>query len=145
VLTNRLPGLGREQIVLAARALPTNLGLPLEEIDLEFEQMQNLEEEATALRDDTEKEALSGEWIPFDHRETSRYQQDVTIRQMLMDLFNVKDMYLIPRDKRGRLYRGFEKALMDSIQSKLKPLLRKYRKLAEDYQITKASFKITAL
>lgn len=136
---NLFPGLGEEQIVFAQRAPQALFSLPLEEIDLEFEQMQNLEEEAAALRDDAENEALSGEWISFGQRETSLCNQDISLRQILKDLSTTKDLNSITRKVRGLWYRGFEIAMIDAVHRKLKPLLITYRKIVEDYAVAKAS------
>lgn len=107
--------------------------------------MQNLEEEAAALRDDAEGEALKGVWIPFEPKETGRYEQDTSPRQILKNLRNIKDLNSVSPGGRGIWYRGFELALIDAVQHKLKPLWVKYRKLVEEYQMNKVSFGIPAL
>ncbi|CZR63092.1 related to NAM7-nonsense-mediated mRNA decay protein [Phialocephala subalpina] len=131
------------QIMPVPRTPATNLGLPSEEVDLEFEQLQNIQEEL-ALRDDGESDALQGVWIAFGRKFTGQTTHSISPGRAIKKIRNAKDLSRVPEHERGELYRCFEVLVLADIQSKLTACLQRYKKNCEESQVTKgmANYKL---
>ncbi len=131
-----LIGLG-DEVMLVPRAPPANLGLPVEEMDLEIEQLQSLQK-LEALCDDAGAEALPGVWIPFRRKFTGDYTT-ASAAKTTHNLSSISNLNRVPKENRAEWYRGFELMLLAKLQSKLKDCLVKYKKSVEEYQVAKVS------
>lgn len=134
-----LIGLG-DQIMAVPTTQPGNLGLEVEDADLEVEQMQSLQEELAALRDDSESDCLSGEWIHFARQFTGKFAT-ASASKIAHKLKSTKDLSIVPERQRGEWYRGMELITMSIMRAKLKGMLTKYQRAAEEYQVMRVGFR----
>ncbi len=125
-------------------ATPGDLGLPMEEGDIEFEQLQELEQqmvEADGSNDKDKDFGLNGEWVPFRRKHTGRHQGSVdesSVKKLLGSLKS-DNLYHIPVARRGEVYRYFEKQLDEIMMLQLQQSLQKYKQYVEGYSITKVN------
>ncbi|KAH7311881.1 P-loop containing nucleoside triphosphate hydrolase protein [Rhexocercosporidium sp. MPI-PUGE-AT-0058] len=122
--------LTESQLMPIEGAPRVNLGFPLEEGDIEAEQLQALEQEAADAVRLEEKESeigLSGRWVPFGPDSTSKRR-----------LNRCKDLFEIPLGERGQMYRYFENQMNKIMMQKFQEMLIKYQKYVEDSYITKS-------
>lgn len=119
-----------------------NLGFPLEEGDIEAEQLQALEQEAVDASGPDDKESdigLSGRWVPFGRKYTGRHSTFVADSASRRKLSRCKDLFEIPLGERGQMYRYFERQMNKLVMQKFQELLVKYQRHVEDSYITKVS------
>ena len=115
------------------------MGLPLEECDLEYEQLQDVEREEDDLLANKDEDALSGVAIPFGRTMTGRCPpgfDDRKIRKMA----SKKDLHDIPLGMRGPVYRYWEKQLNKIILTKLKIQLSEYKTCTNYLRIAKVRY-----
>ncbi|KAG0650451.1 Helicase required for RNAi-mediated heterochromatin assembly 1, partial [Hyphodiscus hymeniophilus] len=117
-----------------------NHGLPMEESDLEFEQLREFEEENEHSPEDKGLDALSGVMIAFGRTMTSRCPPAAEDRKIKKFLASKKDLYEIPPGMRGQVYRYFEKQLNKMILAKLKEHLKQYKSAVDNIQIAKSKW-----
>lgn len=136
-----MPGLGRDGLVPIPRTPQINLGLPLEEADLEFEQLQELEQELDGVefQEEKEKETLFGRWLPFLRDFTGKASAAINDRRVKKALASNDNLYDIPESWRGSIYRYWEKQINEDCLAKLRPLLADYKRIVEMAKITKVS------
>lgn len=113
-----------------------NMGLPLEESDLEYEQLQEVEQETEGLPADKDIDALRGVIIAFGRTTTGRCLPGHEDRK-IKKLASKKDLHEIPAGMRGPVYRYWEKQLDKSILAKLKEQLRGYKSSTDDLRMVK--------
>lgn len=134
--------LTNNQLMPIAGAPVVNLGLPLEESDIEFEQLLELEmmTEAGGLNEHEEEEAtgLGGLWVPFKRTFTGRHDSVISERKIKKLLLTCKDLYKIPAATRGEVYRYFEQHTDASMLRVLHQKLRKYDAFVADYSVTRS-------
>lgn len=113
--------------------------MPLEEADLEFEQLQELEHEleGAGFQDDRDQEALFGKWLPFVRDYTGRASANFDDRRIRKMLASRDNLYDIPETWRGSIYRYWERELSKDCLANLKPLLAEYQRTVEKTKITK--------
>lgn len=113
--------------------------MPLEEADLEFEQLQELEHEleGAEFQEDRDREALYGKWFPFVRDYTGRASATFDDRRIRKMLASHDNLYDIPETWRGSIYRYWEKQLSKDCLAKLKPILAEYQRVVEKTKITK--------
>ena len=143
-LTCEQPGLNG-QIAPVPHAPSINFGLPLEEADLDFEHLQQLEFEAASddeaeetPRSTDRREVLSGTWVPFHQKFTGKFFGAIIERKMKKYLSN-DDLYLISQSRRGEVYRYFEMLQNERILKSLKAILKEYKSAVELIRSRKAS------
>jgi helicase required for RNAi-mediated heterochromatin assembly 1 len=114
-----------------------NLGLPVEESDLEFEQLQQVELEDEESPVDKETDALKGEWISFRRQWTGRCPSGVEQRKVKKLLASNKNLYDIPMGMRGPVYRFWEKKLNKIMLEKLHDHLKQYKSTVDSIRVVK--------
>ena len=132
-------GVGDGTLVPIPRTPQINLGLPLEEADLEFEQLQELEQEleGTEVKEDKERETLFGVWLPFRRDFTGRASAAIDDRKIKKVLGSNDNLYDIPEAWRGSIYRYWEKQINKDCLAELKPLLVEYKCIIDSAKVTK--------
>ncbi|SLM34912.1 P-loop containing nucleoside triphosphate hydrolase [Lasallia pustulata] len=125
--------LGSNLIVAGRRTQPEDYGVEVEEIDLEFEQLKELEAESKAS-DEDDSDTLKGPRVallePFSGRQT-RIDNSKQVDYFLKK----QDLWSIPGAYRGAIYRSF--------QEKVKSvLLKKFRAEAKIYTTSLQDLKI---
>lgn len=133
-----LLGVGDGALAPIPRTPQINLGLPLEEADLEFEQLQELEQEleGAEVKEDKERETLWGTRLPFLREFTGKASAAIDDRRVKKTLASNDNLYDIPEAWRGSIYRYWEKQVNKSILEKLKPLLEEYKRITDQGKIT---------
>jgi helicase required for RNAi-mediated heterochromatin assembly 1 len=114
-----------------------NLGLPVEESDLEYEQLQQVELEDGESPIDKEADALPGQWIPFRREWTGRCPSGIEDKKVKKLLSSNKNLYDIPMGMRGPVYRFWEKKLNKNMLEKLRVDLREYKSTVDSIRIVK--------
>lgn len=116
-----------------------NLGLPIEEADLEFEQLQELEQELESA--ESHEDNLNGKVLPFLRSFTGRPSAAIDDRKIKRALSSRESLYDIPQSWRGPIYRYWEKQVNRECLVKLRSLLADYKSIVETTRITKVSRK----
>ena len=137
--TDFLKGLGKDQITQIATTPAVNDGFELEEIDLEFEQLQDQELEGPNGPDENDFEILHGDYISFQRALTGKVAASWDDRRIQKLLAKSSNLYDIPVAQRGTVYRYFEKMIDKKIFQEGKQLLHEYEDIIKDLQITKVS------
>ncbi|PVH72387.1 hypothetical protein DL98DRAFT_553156 [Cadophora sp. DSE1049] len=117
-----------------------NLGFPLEDGDIEYEQLQELALETADAGGPDEKDpdfGLDGNWLGFARKFTGRHSTPVVDSTMRRKLSRCKDLFEIPIAERGQMYRYFEKQVNSVMMQKLQEFLPKYQRYVENYSITR--------
>ena len=143
-----LLGVGDGSLVPIPRTPQINLGLPLEEADLEFEQLQELEQEleGAGVKEDKDRETLFGTWLPFRRDFTGKGSSGIDDRKIKKVLGSNNNLYDIPEALRGSIYRYWEKQINKDCLARLKPLLVEYKHIIDSAKVTKVDgFKLTLL
>ena len=117
----------------------------MEETDLEFEQLQKLEQE-TEIDEETgetsrggdDTEALRGTWIPFRQNFTGKYS-GVVVERRILKYLNSQDLYKIPLSHRGEVYRYFEMLQNAKMLKALRSILKEYQETVDSIRSTKVS------
>lgn len=123
-----------------------NLDLPLEEMDVELEQLRDLEESEDRGFDEKEADfALPGVWAPFKRRYTGRHNGPINEPKIEKLLEKHKSLHTIPQSDRGQVYRYFEQKLNTIMLAALEPLFEKYKKYVDEYSVTKVSMVLLSL
>jgi helicase required for RNAi-mediated heterochromatin assembly 1 len=128
--------LGREQLVRNPSGCPPiNMGFEEEDLDPEFEQLQELEVEA-GKKDDDDIDALNGLWIPL--QETFTGRRSTTSTKKIQRLLKAKNnLWDIPISCRGDIYRYFQRKIKEEAVSDFRAHSHKYLNKAEDVKIAK--------
>lgn len=133
-----LLGLGEGQVARLETTPHVNLGLPMEEIDLEFEQLQELELESPNGQADKDIDAMQGVFIEFQRQLTGNANlalDEKRIRKMLRS----QNLYSVPAGNRGSVYRYFERVIDRQMEQQLKVLFQQFQAIVDEYKITKVS------
>lgn len=132
-------GLGEGGLVSMPRTPQINLGLPMEEADLEFEQLQDLEQELEGpeFQEDKERESLFGKWLPFLRELTGKASTAVDDRKIRRLLSSHRNLYDIPEFWRGSIYRYWEKQINKECLAQLKILLAEYKRIINKTKVAK--------
>ena len=136
--TGGLMGLWLENsVILKEKGIYTNNHhLELEEVDLEFEQLQELEAESGG-KDDDSHEMLRGEWVPLVEPFTGRNtkpMRDAMVEGLLRDR---QDLYRIHTMQRGPIYCYLQKKGKEQILKHFRVSAAKYNALVRNVQIAK--------
>ena len=118
--------LGDEIVEAKQRTLPEDFGIEIEEVDLEFEQLKEIEAE-NKLVDEEDHETLRGPRIIFNEPFTGRSSSGVS-KQTILCESRRKDMWQIPSQYRGPVYRSMQEQVKECIQ-------RKFREVAQLYAV----------
>lgn len=156
-LTKHFKGLGTSQIVPIPRTPILNNGLPLEELDLEYEQQldRDLEGDEGGPNDD-DKDVLRGKyhisellslltqiigtWVPYRRSLTGKKSSNWDDRKIQKLLAKSPDLFSIPAGNRGTVYRYFERVINRIMLQKMKTLLREYKATVQTTIIAKVRY-----
>ena len=125
--------LGDELVEAKQRTMPEDFGIEIEEADLEYEQLKELEAESK-LVDDEDAETLRGPRIVFSEPYTGRKAVGVTEETVKMEL-KKKDFWKIPPDHRGPVYRYISALAKERICIKLRTMSQQYEKASQEAKI----------
>ncbi|CZT50736.1 uncharacterized protein RSE6_11778 [Rhynchosporium secalis] len=136
--------LTESQLMKIPGAPPVNFGFPLEESDIEAEQLRALESEATDTKpEDKDSDfGLIGQWVPFGRKWTGKHKAHFADGAARRRLTRITDLYKIPISERGQFYRYFEGQMNKIVMLKVQEVLVKYERHVEDNYIVKSMFNI---
>ena len=126
--------LGDEKSEAKLRISPEQFGIEFEEVDLEFEQIKEIEAENKILDDDEDFETLRGERIDFSEKWTGRKPLGVNQSTIVAEA-NKRDLYDIPDEYRGPVYRLLQKRFKDAIRDDMREKAKQYTKASRDARI----------
>ena len=125
--------LGDERVEAKQRTLPEDFGIEFEEVDLEYEQLKEIEAE-NKLVDEEDRETLRGPRVIFNESFTGRQAIGVTEQTVLTEL-KKKDMWQIPSEYRGPVYRQLQKQVKGCIQKRIQEIARQYAIASKEARI----------
>lgn len=125
--------LGDERVEAKQRTLPEDFGIEIEEVDLEFEQLKELEAESKMV-DDEDHDTLRGPRIIFAESFTGHKTMGVTQQTVQMEL-QKRDLWDIPIDHRGPVYRHMQQKVKEAIRAQFQAMAHQYAKLCQEYKI----------
>ncbi len=125
--------LGDERIEAKYRTMPEHFGIEVEEIDLEDEELKDVEAE-NKLVDDEDRDSLRGLRLVFNEPFTGRQSIGVTDETVQSEM-KKRDMWTIPLEHRGPVYRYMQQALKAAITKKFRKLAEVYASTAQDAKI----------
>ena len=125
--------LGDERIEAKYRTMPEDFGIEVEEADLEYEQLKEIEAESK-LVDDEDRDSLRGLRLVFNEPFTGRQSTGVTDKTVLSEL-KKRNLWDIPSEHRGPVYRHMQQALKAAITKKFRELAREYEVASRDAKI----------
>ena len=127
--------LGDEKVDAERRIGPEDFGVEVEEIDLEFEQLKEIEAERKIV-DDEDIETLRGNRVVFSDPWTGRKGVGVS-EQTVQDCLNKREMWDIPTEYRGPVYNRMSRMLKEVIRKEFREKAQKYAEVAQDAKIGK--------
>lgn len=125
--------LGDERIEAKYRTMPEDFGIEVEEVDLEYEQLKEVEAESK-LADDEDRDSLRGLRLVFNEPFTGRQSTGVTDETVRSEM-KKHDLWRIASEHRGPVYCHMQQALKDAITRKFRELARKYAAASQDAKI----------
>lgn len=125
--------LGDERIEAKYRTMPEDLGIEVEEVDLEYEQLKEIEAESKLI-DDEDRDSLRGLRLVFNEPFTGRQSTGVTEETVRSEMKKC-DLWSIPSEHRGPVYRYMQQALKAAITKKFQELARQYAAASQDAKI----------
>jgi len=142
MLTSHLSGLTENQLAQISGPPQKNLGLPMEEEEIHFEEPEGLLAEIAAeagfdSAEESPKDVLMGTWMPFGRRHTGRYHGAVDERKVKQFLKKNDHLFGIPESRRGEVYRFWEKKVNEEMAIKLRAHLKHYEETVRNYQVAK--------
>ena len=115
--------LGQDLIPANRKTLPEDFGFEVEEQDLEFEQLKEIE--AEAINEDEDFDVLRGPLIRLSEPFTGSNVIGVTESKLLKHLHK-DDLWDIPQSWRGPVYRYLVQKAKENLREKFLPLARQY-------------------
>ena len=125
--------LGDERIEAKYRTMPEDFGIEVEEADLEYEQLKEIEAESKLL-DDEDRDSLRGLRLVFNEPFTGRQSTAVTDKTVLSEL-KKQNLWDIPSERRGPVYRHMQQALKAAITNKVRELAREYEEASRNAKV----------
>lgn len=122
--------LGDERIETKYRTMPEDFGIEVEEIDLEYEQLREIEAE-NKLVDDEDRDSLRGLRLVFNEPLTGRQSTGV-IDETVRSEMRKRNLWDIAVENRGPVYRHMQQALKQAITTKFRELARLYKAASQD-------------
>ncbi|KAK6436820.1 hypothetical protein LTR95_006991 [Oleoguttula sp. CCFEE 5521] len=111
---------------------PEEYGFELEEADLEYEQLKDIEAEGAA-KDDAEVDTLYGNSYSLADNFTGR--KNVVSTRKISAYLHRQDLWQIPEAARGAVYRHLQKETKDKVRDSIRPLAKQYNTQARLRQI----------
>ncbi|KAL8898231.1 MAG: hypothetical protein Q9192_002187 [Flavoplaca navasiana] len=128
---------GEELIEANRRTQPEDYGFDYEEIDLEYEQLKELEAEGRVGGGEDDDETLRGERLSLSEPWTGREQLGRSKDNWDSLLKKTNDLWQVPPEGRGPLYRHMQQRLKDILVSKMRRLMVVYEKRVTELKIGK--------
>ena len=125
--------LGDERIEAKYRTMPEDFGIEVEEVDLEYEQLKEIEAESK-LVDDEDRDSLRGHRLVFNEPFTGRQIMGVA-DEIIQSEMKKRDLWSIPSELRGPVYRHMQQALKAAITKKFRVLAHQYAAASQDAKI----------
>ena len=112
-----------------------DFGLEMEEIDIEYEQLKELEAES-GLLDDDNFEILKGVWVPLLEKFTGR-QTLGDNEQKVLKLLEQQDLWRISESNRGAVYAYMQRKVKEEIRKKFQEGAARYAKIVDELKIAR--------
>lgn len=125
--------LGDQLILVERKYQPEDFGFEVEEVDLEFEQLKELEAEAKGTTDE-DFDTLRGPYVTLSEPFTGRAGRGVTDVQMHL---KGPDLWKIPEDCRGSIYRYLQLRAKEEIRKEVQRIAAHYRTVTKDLKVGK--------
>lgn len=122
--------LGDERIEAKYHTMPEDFGIEVEEVDLEYEQLKEIEAESK-LVDDEDRDSLRGLRLVFNEPFTGRQSTGIT-EETIRSEMKKRDLWDIPSEHRGPVYRHMQQALKAATTKKFRELARQYAAASQD-------------
>ena len=125
--------LGSHLAAAARRTQPEDYGIEVEEIDLEFEQLKELEAE-NKTSDEDDSDTLKGPRVTLSEPFTGRQTRGDNSKQVEYFL-KKQDMWAIPGAYRGAIYRLFQQKVKNALLQKFRTEAKVYTTSLQDLKI----------
>ena len=125
--------LGDERTEAKERTLPEDFGIEIDEVDLEFEQLREIEAEGKLVEDE-DFDTLRGSRIVFDEPFTGNRSIGVSENMAKQEMEKL-DLWEISPEFRGPVYRCMQRSLKEAIRAKLHIIAQQYAKTSQDIKI----------
>ena len=125
--------LGDERVEAKQRTLPEDFGIEIDEIDLEYEQLKELEAESK-LVDDEDFDTLRGPRVVFSEPFTGNKTIGITEEMVKIEM-NKQDLWDIPPECRGPVYRYMQRAVKHAIRGRLRVIAAQYVQASQETKI----------
>jgi len=137
---NHIPGpvaawMGDQLVRVDRKYQPEDFGFEVEEVDLEFEQLKELEAE-TKGSDDDDFDTLRGPYVALSEPFTGRSSRGIT-EQKVQNLLKNRDLWKIPESFRGSVYCYLQGKAKEAIQKAFRKEAAGYRQVMQDLKIGK--------
>lgn len=127
--------LGDQLIRVERKYQPEDFGFEVEEVDLEFEQLKELEAEAKGATDE-DFDTLRGPYAMLSEPFTGRTSRDITDQNVQMQLKN-SDLWKIPEAWRGSVYRYLQQKAKEEIRKEFRRVAANYSSVTKDLKVGK--------
>lgn len=128
--------LGSDQWVAAPKCVPTNLGFQEEEIDENFEELEEQEAEKR-MNDDDDMDALRGKVYSFKEGFTGRHTPGYSEKKIRKILKRNKNLWNIDSSVRGEVYRYLRRQLMKSILDSFRQHFKSYMRATKNLKVAR--------
>jgi helicase required for RNAi-mediated heterochromatin assembly 1 len=125
--------LGDERVEAKQRTMPEDFGIEIEEVDLEFEQLREIEAESKMIGDE-DYDTLRGSRIVFAEPFTGHKTIGVT-QQTVQTELEKRNLWDVPTENRGPVYRYMQRRVKESILAKLRSMACRHAKQCQNYKI----------
>ena len=122
--------LGDERVEARYRTMPEDFGIEVEEVDLEYEQLKEIEAESKLVEDE-DRDSLRGRRLVFNEPFTGRQNTGVTDETVRSEMKR-RDLWGIPSEYRGPVYRYMQQAFKAAITKKFHGLALQYAAASQD-------------
>ena len=126
--------LGSDLIDADRRTLPEDFGNEVEEVDLEFEQLQELEAEGKTNEDD-DYDTLRGDRVVLKEPFTGRRLPGLTDQKAIQLLQKQESMWAIPQTSRGAIYQVLQQQAKEAIRKAFCEKAQTYAEISKDVKI----------
>jgi len=124
------------QLMPIPRTPLVNLGLELEDTEMEYEEIEEMEGEASAELREAKEEGLSGDWFPFARTSTGK-SSPATAPSKIKKWCNKKNLYDVPVAFRGEVYRAWVTQLDAKILRELRAHMYEYQDITKRYDVAR--------
>lgn len=125
--------LGDQLILVERKYQPEDFGFEVEEVDLEFEQLKELEAEAKSATDE-DFDTLRGPYVTLSEPFTGRVGRGMTDIQVHL---KSPDLWKIPEDCRGSVYRYLQQKAKEEIRKEVRRVAGHYKTVTKDLKVGK--------